>query len=309
MTDLVSMPKNIIPYLRTTIEQMGSDDEANFAIYHLGFKWGKETVEMSGEESDIDELKTKTVLTAIHSGITNFDVDVDEKIKISPYDASIDDDYFLAGYAAGVVSGLLGEYHIARIREDDYEVVKSEKRAEAELFKKEEEVGKVEVKNLEVGGAYLIADRAKKAERTFKTFINALEEGMPGLCFTRTFPSKLKERYPDIDSPIFWLSTVDETEEVRTIKPESFHEEMIKISKSFLETKQGIIVLHGMEFLLSYLEFDDLLNTLQQIKDMTYEEGGILLLAVDPESVGEIEFNISRDEFDKLKNEFEMFEL
>ncbi len=309
MTDLVSMPKNIIPYLRTTIEQMGSDDEANFAIYHLGFKWGKETVEMSGEESDLDELKTKTVLTAIHSGITNFDVDVDEKIKISPYDASIDDDYFLAGYAAGVVSGLLGEYHIARIREDDYEVVKSERRVDGDLFKKEEKRDRVKIKNLEPGGSYLIADEAKEAERIFRTFINALEEGMPGLCFTRRFPSKLKDRYPDIDSPMFWLSTVEGTENVRTIRPENFNEEMLKISESFLETKQGIIVLHGIEFLLSYLEFDDLLTTLQQIKEMTSVEGGIFLLAVNPESVGEIDFNISREEFNKLKNEFEMFNL
>ncbi|MEF8873316.1 MAG: DUF835 domain-containing protein [Candidatus Thermoplasmatota archaeon] len=302
MTDIVSMPKKIIPYLRTTIEQMGSNDEANFAIYHLGFKWGKETVEMSGEESDIDELKTKTVLTAIHSGITNFEVEIDETIRISPYESTIDDDYFLSGYAAGVVSGLMGEYHIAKIREDHYEVVKSEKKMEGELFKEQEKRERVELENLEAGESYLIADEAKEAQRTFDTFSNALGEGMPGLCFTRRFPSKLKERYPEISSPIFWLSTVDGTEKVRTIKPENFKDEMIKISKGFLEMKQGIIVLHGIGFLLSYFEFDDFLNTLQKIRDLTSVEEGIFLLAVDPES-------IDSDDFNRLKAEFEMFDL
>ncbi len=302
MTDLVSMPKKIIPYLRMTIEQMGSQDEANFAIYHLGFKWGKETVEMSGERSDIDELDTKTVLTAIHSGITNFDVDIDETIKIRPYDSNIDDDYFLAGYAAGVVSGLMGEYHIARIRKGYYDVVKSEKKIKGELFEEQEKRRKLELKNLEQGGSYLIADDAKEAQRTFETFVDALEEGMPGLCFTRWFPSKLIYKYPEIDSPIFWLSMVDGTEKVRTIKPANFNDEMIKISKAFLEMKQGIFILHGIEFLLSYLEFEDILNTLQKIRDMTSVEGGIFLLAVDPKS-------IDREYFNRLKSELQVFDL
>ncbi len=302
MTDLVSMPIKIIPHLRTTIEQMGGKNEGNFAIYHLGFEWGKETVEISGEKSDIGELKTKTVLTAIHSGITNFEVDIDDSIKIKPYDSNIEDDYFLAGYAAGVVSELMGEYHIARIKDGQYEVVKSEKKIDGEMFKESGAREKVELENLELGGSYLIAEEAKEAQRSFKTFVNALKEGMPGLCFTRKFPSKLKEKYPDLSCPIFWLSIVDSTEDVKTIKPENLDNEMIKILKAFLKIKQGIVIMHGIEFLISYMEFEDLINTLQKMRELISEEGGILLLPANTESITE-------DDFNTLKTEFKMFVL
>ncbi|MFW5945986.1 MAG: DUF835 domain-containing protein [Candidatus Natronoplasma sp.] len=302
MTDLVSMPIKIIPHLRTTIEQMGGKNEGNFAIYHLGFEWGKETVEISGEKSDLDELKTKTVLTAIHSGITNFEVEINESIKIKPYETNIDDDYFLAGYAAGVVSELMGEYHIARIKDGQYEVVKSENKIDGEMFRVRGEREKVELENLESGGSYLIAEEAKEAQRSFETFVNAFKEGMPGLCFTRKFPSKLKEKYPDINCPIFWLSIVDSTEDVKTIKPENLDNEMIKILKAFLKMNQGIVIIHGIEFLISYMEFDDLLNTLQKTRELVSEEGGILLLPANTESLNE-------DDFNTLKTEFKMFVL
>ncbi|MFO7791639.1 MAG: DUF835 domain-containing protein [Candidatus Saliniplasma sp.] len=302
MTDLVSMPKKIIPYLRMTIEQMGSKEEANFAIYHLGFEWGRETVKLSGEKSDIDELKTKTVLTAIHSGITKLDVEINDTIEIRPYDSNIDDDYFLAGYSAGVISGLMGEYHMAKIRDGYYNITRSEKRIEDDLFKEQERKEGIELENLERGGSYLIADDAKDGKRTFDTFINALEEGMPGLCFTRTFPSKIEDRFPNFDFPIFWLSTVDGTENVKTIKPSNFNLGMVKISSAFLKVKQGIFILHGIEFLMSYLEFNEILNTLQKIRDMNSVEGGIFLLAADPGAIG-------KDNFTRLKTEFEIFNL
>jgi len=302
MTDLVSMPIKIIPHLRTTIEQMGGKNEGNFAIYHLGFEWGKETVEISGEKSDLDELKTKTVLTAIHSGITNFEVDIDDSIKIKPYDSNIDDDYFLAGYAAGVVSELMGEYHIARIKDEHYEVVKSEKKIDGEMFKDRGKREKVELENLERGGSYLIAEEGKEAQRSFETFINGIKEGMPGLCFTRKFPSKLKEKYSDMNCAIFWLSIVESTEDVKTIKPENFDDEVIKILKSFLKMKQGLVIIHGIEFLISYTEFDDLITTLQKTRELISEEGGILLLPVNTESIDEEDFNT-------LKAEFKMFVL
>lgn len=302
MTDLVSMPTKIVPYLRMTVEQMGGREEANFAIYHLGFEWGRETVRLSEEKSDINDLKTKTVLTAIHSGITKLDVEINETIEVRPYDYNIDDDYFLAGYSAGVISGLLGEYHMAKIRDGYYNITRSDRKIEDDLFKSQERIEAVELENLEKGGSYLIADDAKDAKRTFDTFTNALEEGMPGLCFTRTFPSKVKERYPEFDFPIFWLSTIDGTENVNTMKPSNFNLGMVKISSAFLKVKQGIFLLHGIEFLMSYLEFNEILNTLQKIRDTNSVEDGIFLLAADPGAIG-------KENFSRLKAEFEIFNL
>ncbi|MBS3817594.1 MAG: DUF835 domain-containing protein [Candidatus Thermoplasmatota archaeon] len=299
MTELVSMSKKTVPNWRKTIEQMISKDEANFAIYHLGFNQGKEAVEMDGEKTDIDELKADALLAAVPSGETKLDVNIDDTIRISPQESKIDDDHFLAGYVAGVVSGLTDESYIARIREDHYEVVKPEEKVEGGLFEGQEKKEDVELEDLEPGKSYLIPDDVGSAQKAFDIFLNASEEGMPGLCFTEKFPSKLKERYPDISSPIFWLSTANGTEEVRTIEPENFSDEMLEISKAFLERKQGIFMLHGIDLLLSHLEFDTILETLQDIQNLNSEEKGIFLLAVDLGSIG-------RDNSKRLEAEFEI---
>ncbi len=150
MTDLVSMPIKIIPYLRTTIEEIGSKEEADFALYHLGFEWGKETVELSGEKSDLENLKTKTVLTAIHSGITKLDVEVEDSIDITPYDSNIEDDQFLAGFCAGVVSGLLDEYHVSKIKNGYFTIKKSEKQVKEDISDERiSEVKKLLIKSIE----------------------------------------------------------------------------------------------------------------------------------------------------------------
>ncbi len=303
MTDLVSMPIKIIPYLRMTIEEIGGKEEADFAIYHLGFEWGKETVELSGEKSDLENLKTKTVLTAIHSGITKLDVEVDDSIDITPHDSNIDDDQFLAGYSAGVVSGLLGEYHVAKIKNGYFTVKKSEKQVKDDIFGKEKEHDRrIDLENLEEGGSYLIEDDAKDAHGTFNTFLDALNKGMSGLCFTRTFPSKIREEFSDVKFPIFWLSTVEGTDKIKTIKPEEFCQRTKKISSAFFKMNKGIFMLHGIEFLLSYLDFNEVLKTIQEIHDVNSIEKGIFLLAADPKT-------IEKEQFIRLKEGLEFLEI
>lgn len=303
MTDLVSMPIKIIPYLRTTIEEIGSKEEADFALYHLGFEWGKETVELSGEKSDLENLKTKTVLTAIHSGITKLDVEVEDSIDITPYDSNIEDDQFLAGFCAGVVSGLLDEYHVSKIKNGYFTIKKSEKQVKGDIFRKQrKDDRRISLENLKEGGSYLIEDDAKEGHGTFNTFSDALKKGMTGLCFTRTFPSKIREEFPELEFPIFWLSTVEGTDKIKTIKPENFCQQTKKISSAFFKVNNGIVMLHGIEFLLSYISFEEVLKTIQEVQDINSIEKGIFLLAADPKT-------IKKDQLNRLKEEMEFLEI
>ncbi|MFW5903988.1 MAG: DUF835 domain-containing protein [Candidatus Saliniplasma sp.] len=303
MTDLVSMPTKIIPYLRMTIEEVGSKEEANFAIYHLGYEWGQETVKLSGEKSDLEDLKTKTVLTAIHSGITKLEVEINDSIDITPFESNIDDDHFLAGYSAGVISGLLGEYHIAKQRKGYFTVEKSERKVEDDFFEVTyNKDKKIDLKNLKRGESYIIEDNAKDARRTFNTFTSAVKDGLPGLCFTRTFPSKIKDDFPELQFPIFWLSTVDGTEKIKTIQPSDFCHRAVKISSAFSNMNKGIFMLHGIGFLLSYLDFEDVLKTIQKMKDVSSVKGSIFLLPVDPKTV-------EKDHFNRLKSELTLLQI
>ncbi|MFW6176167.1 MAG: DUF835 domain-containing protein [Thermoplasmatota archaeon] len=298
MTDLVSMPVDIVPYLKETINKTSGSDEARFSIYQLGRKWGKETIDISGERCNLDELGVKATLISVHSGLTNIDVDINDDIKIKPYNSKIEDKYFLAGYFSGIVSGLLEENYIARIEEDHYKLIKHDEGAQMELSKlKGETFGKSgTLKNLKRGESYLISEEKKNAPITFNMFIEAVESDIPTLCFTRIFPPRIHKKFNAENFPIFWMSNIESSDEVRTIRPDQYDKELLKIITSFLQSQHGVFMIHGIEFLISNNEFKDIFNLIQKIKDLTAVNDGIMLLPVFPKALDEKEFNNLKSE-------------
>jgi len=299
------MPTAIVSHLRKTIEEMSDEEEANFAIYQLGIEWGRETVRISGESSDIDGLKTKAVLTAVHSGITNIELEMGDQdvIIVEPFDSKIDDDHFIAGYVSGIISELLGEYHIAKIAEEHLEITRWDKKVDDQISDEEiEGEESIELEDLVKGESYLVKDDSTKAPLTFNAFLKALEKNLPGLCMSTVFPSKIKSEDEEFDRsfPCFWLSQVEGSEDVNSIPPERFSEIAVKIATSFLEIKHGIFMLHGLEFLLEHADSNEVIKAVQTMKDLTSIHKGIFLVAVDEEKVGEKEFNLLKSELEVL---------
>lgn len=303
MSELVSMPTEIVPHLRTTIEEMNDVKEADFAIYQLGSEWGKETVRISDEKADMDELKTKAVLTAVHSGITNIEVEIeDDLIKVTPFNSKIDDYNFLAGYVSGIITELLGEYHIAEIKDDHFEVSKWDRDLEGQISEDEKERPEtVEFDELREGESYLIEDDTVDGSLTFEFFVKALEKEMPGLCMTTIFPSEIEKKDIDHEFSTFWLSNVEGSSDVKSITPEGFTDKAVKIATSFLKIKQGIFMLHGIGFLFEHTDPKSVIQAIQTIKDLTSIHHGIFLVAVDHNRIEEKQYNLVRDELEVLE--------
>ena len=302
MNELVSMPANIINYLKDTITQTGGEEEAQFAVYQLGRRWGREITKMTGEKCGLDELSTKATLISVHSGLTNVDFSVGEKIKAKPYDKKIEDNFFLAGYFSGVVTELLDENYVAKVKDDYFLLVKDEEDIESEISKMEtrDEGKEISFDKIQRGDSYLIIEEDKNAKNSLNIFIEAVKNGIPGLCFTRTFPPNIKEKYEEVDFPVFWLSTVDGTDEIRTIKPDRFDKDLKKIVTSFFKAKQGIIILHGIEFLISNNDFKDILKFVQNVKDLTAVNNGIALIPLYPNTLSKKEFNNLKSELTQI---------
>ncbi len=304
MTELVSMPTKIIPYLRNTIKQTSGSKEADFAVYQLGREWGKDTARVSGQKCDLDDLAKSTILTAVHSGITNIEIEVTDTIRIKPYNKKVDDDYFIAGYLSGVVTEFLDTQYIPKMDGDEFLLIEADDKIEEELFKGIDQESKraISMGNLEEGESYLIIDDAKMSPITFNIFLDTVDKGVPGLCFTRVFPPKIEEKFRDSDFPIFWLSTIDGAENINTLKPDNFQERMIKIIEAFLKARGGIVMLHGIEFLLTHNDFDDVINFLQKVSDTTSVNKGVFLLSSDPKAMDEKDFS-------KLKSNLNMYDI
>ena len=303
MTELVSMPVDIVPYLKDIINQTSGPDEARFSIYQLGRRWGEETISVSGEKCSLEELPIKATLISVHSGLTNIDIEMNDEIKIEPYNSKVTDKYFLAGYFSGIVSGLLDENYITRIEEDHYKLIKHDKGAKLELSKLQGETfGKGgALANLKRGESYIISEEEKNAIISFNIFLDAVKKDIPTLCFTRIFPPKIIEKFDSGNFPVFWLSNIESSDEVKTIKPGNYDKELFKIIKSFLESQHGVFMIHGIEFLISNNEFRDIFNFIQRIKDMTAVNDGIFLLPVFPKALNEKEFNNLKSELVQYK--------
>ena len=302
MTKLVSMPADMVLYLRDTLQETGGEEEANFTVYQFGREWGKETVNISGESCGLDELKTKATLTAVHSGITNVKMKVGEEIKAKTYDANIYDNYFLSGFLSGVVSELLGKDYVCEERGGDFYLYESEEQVEKELSEMvEEKVPAISLPNMEKGESYLVIEENKKAPITFDVFIDALKKGISGLCFTRLFPPKIEDGFEGEDFPLFWLSTVDGGKGINTIKPDNFEGAMSKIITSFLKAKRGIIMLHGIEYLITNNDFKDVLNFIQKIRDINALNEGVILVSLYPEALNKKDLNNLKSELNQYK--------
>ncbi len=310
MNELVSMPTNIIKYLRKTVEKMGSEKEANYAVYQFGNEWGKETVWLGEEESDIEDLPTKATLIAVHSGITRLDVSVkdDEVIEVETQDPKIDDEFFLAGYISGIVSALLMDKYVSKIQDGHFEVIRSDYELEESILKNEggkieteESRKEIQTADLERGESYLIPDDGKMAPIAFNLFLDNVKNGIPGLCVTRVFPPKINEKFSPGDFPIFWLSTLDGGADINTIEPKEYDEKLSKITKTFLESKNGIFMLHGLEYLTANNDFKDVLTFIQETRDLTAMNDGIFLVPVIRKSLSEKEFNNLKSELTLYK--------
>jgi hypothetical protein len=300
MGDRLSVDADTIGELRSFEEQKGGREEADWLLYQYGNIIG--VTNTRGQRSPPDGLPRAVAQCAIADGIINVELRVapGEPMVAKPYGArSVGDDQFCAGYIAGVVSELLGVPHVAVVKGGAFELAKSEDtvaggrpaaKASSDLV----------VPRLERGESYLIVDEVKNAPATFNVFAKAVKYGLPGLCITRMFPPKAKERYTEVCGDgyqMVWLSTTESSGEVPSIKPSQYDHELTRAITGFLKDAGGIIMLHGIEFLITNNSFPVILKFAQRIRDAASVSGGIFLIAVDPSTLDSLAYNNLKSEF------------
>jgi parallel beta-helix repeat protein len=145
----------------------------------------------------------------------------------------------------------------------------------------EEEVLEVD---LEDGKAYILTQDGQ--ERGFDTFISELEDGASGLCFTRTYPKSLREKYDLGETKVLWLSRdLDKG----GLMPTNLGLITNEMDKFLNKNKDGrrIVLLDGLEYLIAQNGFGKVLKLLNHLKDTIGVHNGTLLIPFDMKSVEE----------------------
>jgi hypothetical protein len=142
----------------------------------------------------------------------------------------------------------------------------------------------------EVGFSYLIEEN--RANLCFEIFSKIVEKNTnQGLCICRINPMIIRKKYnyPE-DSNMLWLTDRESSKEA-TISPSL--ESMIYVVEEFIDkNEQAVILLDGIEYLISNNGFNPVLRFIRRLIDKISETNTILLIGVGSKSINEQEIKL-----------------
>jgi len=124
---------------------------------------------------------------------------------------------------------------------------------------------------LEPGNSYLVKNDVEKA---VEVFADQVLSGLEGLCITRQFPSKVRGKYGLERTPIVWL-TSERAEGEATVH--SIQDLSILIANFLEKTKQGVVLLDGLEYLITNHGFELFIRFLQLNRSRFEQKDAILI--------------------------------
>ncbi|MDD1772526.1 MAG: isoleucine--tRNA ligase [Methanomassiliicoccales archaeon] len=145
---------------------------------------------------------------------------------------------------------------------------------------------------LQEGYSYLIKD--DRSERSYKLFVDQLKKGSNGFCVTRNYPLKIRGKYELGDTPLIWLSNVGKEDSLRP-------KDLEKLSYSleqFLAKGKGIVLLDGLEYLITNNNFLTVLRFVQSLRDQVAINNSIMLMVLNPSTLDANELNLLEKEVD-----------
>ncbi|MDG6220890.1 MAG: DUF835 domain-containing protein [Candidatus Thermoplasmatota archaeon] len=233
-------------------------------------------------------------------GLSKVDVDSisEENIELAMYEMEIEEPDFFGGYLAGVVSGMLGEeFKFAISDMKDFFRIALEPGIQMKVAL-EEASTEAEQYFVDKGVSYIVKQKAE----AFSIFKEKVTHGMEGLCITREYPPRVKEKYGLANTPVYWLSD-SSSEEEEVFHPSRLAFEVKRALNEFMrESQSGIILLQGTEYLISHQSFSEILKWLQGLRDQGAMSGTTILICADPGAMDEKEFRNLSLEFPVLES-------
>ena len=125
---------------------------------------------------------------------------------------------------------------------------------------------------LEPGRTYLVKNNVEKA---FQVFVDQVLSGAEGLCITREFPRKIREKHGLEKTPIVWL-TQEREEDQTTVY--SLQDISVMIGNFLQKAKRGVVLLDGFEYLVTNNGFEPFVRFLQ-LNRSRFEKSESILIA------------------------------
>ena len=155
------------------------------------------------------------------------------------------------------------------------------KRKEGES-KKESSLGISRKYTLRPGRSYIVMESPPHI--SLDAFVNMVttstdgDQKTSGIMVTRQHPDLLREKYGLEETPIYWLATRPGDKVMSPTNLGILSNLLIRFAE---ETSDGVILLDGIEYLVSNNDFGKVLKLLDQVNDHVLQSGCRMIIPVD----------------------------
>ena len=289
------MPGSALKDLREELQLINGADSAR-TMERYGFRAGVGLVRTLGLEcTDIVEAKAIIEQVWTETGLSRMIIEmINETEIVITFNESVEADNgdhcdFTKGYISGIISSLM------RRRYDAYEAscisdgaakcvhvltpsptYPTEKR---EIIIRDEDRQRKYL--LEPGTSYLV--ESATLESAYQMYKDQVVEGCTGMVLAREFPEKVQKVYGITEGTLLWLSY----ERGRRYAREPTDIPMIysEIKNFFEANSKAVVLLSGLEYLISQNTFLKVLKLLQLLNDNVSMTGSMLIIPVVPEAL------------------------
>ncbi|KYC45974.1 MAG: acetoacetate metabolism regulatory protein AtoC [Candidatus Methanofastidiosum methylothiophilum] len=137
-----------------------------------------------------------------------------------------------------------------------------------------------------------------KYEKSFEIFKDLVTHNVSGLAITRTPPDSLKKKYDLEKTPFLWLSKI---EGQNTISPIYLNSIITLITDFFNKCKDSIVIVEGIEYLITQNNFDTVLKFIQALRDLVIIENSKLIIPLNKDAFSQKEIAQIEKELELLK--------
>lgn len=308
------MPDNSFKSLKDELEIVVGEEKTADLLYRLGYRCGEGAAGDSAVDSQnfdtIEKFKEELPEHWIHIGLSSIELlkgdledfyvalwDTLEARMIRPTKGPACQ--YTRGFLEGVISVLFNKKYKATEKKciasgDDHCEFHIKVDTRALTPDTEESVRTRQRYELIKGISYMVKD--DDIEIPLKVFKDLVTHGHQGLIITRLFPQMIRDTYGLQKSPIIWLSR-DTVREIQTIQPGQLGLLHHKIHEFLKKSENGIVLLDGVEYMITQNSFPSVLKVIQLITGKVALFSANLLIPLNPNAFETKDFSLFSREF------------
>ncbi len=128
-----------------------------------------------------------------------------------------------------------------------------------------------------------------KPKKSFEIFVDLVTHGIPGFVISREFPEKVKRKYKLEKTPTVWLS---KSQVDFAVDPNDLSKLMYILENFTKKSSESVVLMDGLEYLITQNGFDAVLKYLHELKDMVVLNNSRLIIPLHKEALSVREYSI-----------------